>query len=154
MNLKLSVEKAQEAYKNGNDVIKQFLIDSYGEEHFITDIKERVTSYEAACAILGVTPLSVKDFEFLGKEKAAKKFSEHKITTGIEAINEGWKPDFDNESQWKHYVYFRNKNNGFSFGVVCRFYCSSCGADFYIESEEKANVIAKIFREDFINYFF
>ena len=153
MNLKLYLDKALEAYKNGNAIIKQFLIDSYGAEHFITDIKDRVTSYEAACAILNIKPLSVKDFEFLGKDKATKKFSEHRITIGIEAINEGWKANFDNESQWKYYVYFLNKSNGFSFFVL-HGSGTSCGADFYIENEEKANVIAKVFRDDFIAYFF
>lgn len=154
MNLKLDKEKALEAYKNGNSTIKQFLIDSYGAEHFLIDIKDRVTSYEAACEILGKTPLTLSQFSFLGDKESKRQFARHKIATGIEAINEGWVADFENESVWKYYVYMRNKFRSFSFGVVGGFYRDGVGSDLYVESREKAEIIAKVFLEDYKIYLY
>lgn len=152
--LKLTIEKAQEDYKNGDPDIKAFLINLYGAEHFLTDIKDRVNSYESACKILNITPRSITDFSFMGEKQAKKWFSRLKIVTGIKAINEGWAPDFENESQRKWYNYFTNKNRSFSSASYYYYAYSSSGSDEYIESQEKANVIAKVFKEEYITYLF
>jgi len=152
MNLKLSLDKALEAYKNGDDTIKKFLIDAYGKDVFITDIKERVTSYEAACSILGRTPLTLSQFLFLGQKEGERQFSRHKIATGIEAINEGWIADFENESTYKYYVWMNNKKRGFSVSVGCDYFV--CGSDLCCESREKMEIIAKVFEYDYKIYLF
>jgi len=154
MNLKLDKSKAIEAYKNGDDAIKSFLIDAYGADVFITDIKERVTSYESACAILGRKALTLKDFEFLGESQSKRQFARHKIATGIEAINEGWVADFENEDQYKYYVWMYNKKRGFSFGVDSYFSRVIAGSDLYAETREKAEIIAKVFLEDYKIYLY
>jgi len=155
MNLKLSLEKALEAYKNGNDTIKRFLIDSYGEEHFLTDIKDRLKGYESACEILGIKPLTIEDFAFLGKDQARRQFSRHKIVTGIQAINDGWVVDFENEDHPKYYNWLYNRKNGFSF-VCYAYYYGDCfaGSDLYVETREKAELIQKLFKDDYIVFMF
>lgn len=154
MNLKLTLEKALSTYKNGDADTKKLLINLYGSEHFITDIKDKVTSYESACAILGRKVLSVDDFKQLFGKQAEKQFAGHKIQIGIEAINEGWVPDFDNENQYKYYNWFYNKKRGFDCSVRYYYGVSDLGSSFYIENREKAEVIAKVFKEDYILYLF
>lgn len=150
-HLKLELGKAQEAYKKGTKENQQFLITMYGEEHFLTNIKDRLKGYESACKILGQKELTVDHFAFLGEKQAKKEFSRHRIITGIKAINEGWYPDTDNSNQNKYYVYMQGKKSGFSSGVFCCGYGSVvvC-SDFYIETREKAEIIERIFREDYI----
>lgn len=154
MKLKLDLENAKEAYKKGSADIKKFLEDCH-PEHFKGDVKEKVTSYESSCKLLGVTPKTLSQFEQLfDKDDAKRQFSRHKIATGIKAINDGWVADFENENQRKYYNWQYNKNSGFSFHCVCHYFFCLAGSDLYIESEEKAKIIQKVFKDDYIIYFF
>lgn len=152
--LKLTLDKAQETYKNGNAEVKKLLTDLYGEEHFLSDIKDRVNSYESACKITGRDVLDIDDFEMYGDE-AKRMFARYKITTGIKAINEGWKPDFDNTNQPKYYIWMYGKKNGFSSCVdFSHFVFTYVGSDLHIETNDKAKVIEKVFRQEYIDYLF
>lgn len=153
-HLKLSLEKAQTTYKNGDAETKKLLIDLYGEEHFKIDVVDRLKDYESACKVLNRQPLSINDFSFLGKEQARRQFARHKIVTGIEAINDGWIADFENEYQYKYYNWLYNRKNGFSFDCGSSFDFCSAGSDLYIESREKAEFIQKIFKDDYIVFMF
>ncbi len=152
MNLKLTLERALSTYKNGDKQTKELLIDLYGASHFVTDIKDKVTSYEASCAILERKVLTISDFTSLFGKHAAKQFAGHKIAIGIEAINEEWEPDFENERQPKYYNWFYNKSRGFGSLVIFSYCASPLGSCFYIENTPKAETIARVFKEDYILY--
>lgn len=155
MNLKLSLDKAQEAYKKANEDQKALLIDLYGAEHFLISIKDRLKGYESACAILGRQQLILADFTKGRNDKQAKReFSRHRISTCIEAVNEGWIPDFDNTNQVKYYIWMYGKKSGFSSCVANHCYGTEVGSDLHIETREKAELIEKICREDYIEYLF
>lgn len=152
--LKLTLDKAQEAYKSGNTEIKKLLTDLYGEEHFLSDIKDRVNSYESSCKITRRSVLDIDDFDIYGEE-AKRMFARHKITTGIKAINEGWYPDFDNTNQPKYYIWMYGKKNGFSSVVGGSYFIyAGVGSDMHIETNDKAKVIEKVFRQEYIDYLF
>lgn len=153
-HLKLTLEKAQETYKNGTPDTKKLLIDLYGDKHFLTDIKDRLKDYESACEILGRTPLTIEQFAFLGKDQARRQFARHKIVTGIEAINEGWVADFEDEDQYKYYNWLYNRKKGFSFDCGRRFVSCVAGSDLHIESREKAEIIQKLFKDDYIVFIY
>lgn len=154
MKLKLDLENAKLAYKNGDASIRKFLEDCH-PEHFKGDVKEKVTSYETACKLLGIVPKTLQQFEMLfDKEDARRQFARHKIATGIKVINDGWFADFENESQRKYYNWQYNKKNGFSFFCDYSLSFVSAGSDLYIESEEKAKIIQKVFKEDYIIFNF
>lgn len=148
--LKLTLDKAQETYKNGNAEVKKLLTDLYGDEHFLADIKDRVNSYESACKITGRDVLDLDDFDMYGDE-AKRMFARYKITTGIKAINEGWIPDFDNTNQAKYYIYMYGKKNGFSSYVIS-YDIASVGSDMHIACRDKAEVIERVFKEDYKTY--
>lgn len=154
MDLKLSLENAKQAYNNGDAEIKKFLETSY-PEHFKGDVKKRLTSYEAACDILGIQPKTLEQFEALfDKEDARRQFARHKITTGIKAINEDWIADFENEDMPKYYNWMYNKNNGFSFVVSSRYCVAFAASDLHVATREKAEIIQKVFKDDYITYMF
>ena len=155
MNLKLTLEKALEAYNNANSEGKKLLEDLYGKEHF-QDIFDRLTGYESACEILGRTPKTLAQFEafFPTKKQAKRQFARHKIVTGCEAISEGWEADFENENQYKYYNWMYNKKNGLGlYGNVV--HCSSgSGSDLYLETPQKRDHIGKIFSSEYATYLF
>lgn len=151
--LKLKLSRAIETYKTSNESNKQFLINLYGEEHFITDVKDRLKGYSSACVILNRKELAIDHFAFLGSSQAKKQFARHKIQTCIEAINEGWIPNYDNTNEAKYEIWMYGKNTGFSSWVG---YDSgaSVGSDLVLQTREKGEIIEKICRQDYIDYLF
>jgi len=155
MNLKLELTKAQEAYKKGTSDQQQLLIDLYGAEHFLTDVKDLLKGYASACVLLQRDQLTLNDFKKGRSEKQAKReFARHRISTCIECVNEGWYPDFDNTNEAKFYIWMYGKKSGFSSGVYVIYYGTEVGSDLYCETREKAELIEKICREDYIEYLF
>lgn len=118
-------------------------------------IADQIKGYESACELMDIKPKTLKDFEeFYGKESAKKEFAGYKIKMGIKAINKGWYPDFNDDSQRKYYIWKYNKNNVFEFEVGYRCFVSSIGSDFYISSDEKARIIHSVFEEEVKEYYF
>lgn len=77
------------------------------------DYKE-IKSYEDACKVLGLTPISDEAFNVFGQD--AKTMSAyHKLTVITRAINEGWQPDWNNSSERKYEPYMYN----ISAGLAC-----------------------------------
>lgn len=153
-NLKLSIEKALEAYTKGDKARKQFLIDLYGAEHFLTDIKDRVTDYPSACKELNILQLTVDHFAFMGKD-AKRYFNRHQLTIIIRALNEGWEPDFtDSEYKYYNYPYWDSSSNGFSSGVHVSDYVSASGSDLMFKNRELCEYAWKIAKTAYIAYHF
>lgn len=154
-HLKLELSKAQEAYKTGDADRKKLLIDLYGKEHFLTNIKDRIVDYESACAELGIKPLTEEDFGILPKEDRKKYFNRHILTIGIRALNEGWKPDFHNHSEYKWYNYpYTDGKNGFSFDCISIYYACCAGSDLYLKSQDLALHAQKTFKQQYLDYSF
>lgn len=153
MNLKLELNKAKEAYKKATTDNKNLLIDLYGREPF-EEVKDILKGYASACDILNRKQLTIDSFSFLGEKQAKKQFARHKIVTCIEAINQGWEPDFDNSNEYKYYVWMYGKKNGFSSGVDYFGSETSVGSDMYCETRENMELIEKICKQDYIEYLF
>jgi hypothetical protein len=86
-------------------------------------IQDRVKSYEDACAVKDITPLTIENFSFLPENQQKAALAYHKIHTIAEVLNEGeifsWQPDSD----WKYYPWFDMETygdapagSGFSYG--------------------------------------
>lgn len=153
-HLKLSLEKALEAYTKGDKARKQFLIDLYGKEYFLTDVKERVIDYPSACKELNILQLTEDHFAFMGND-AKRYFNRHQLTIIIRALNEGWEPDFTNsEYKYYNYPYWNTSTSGFSSGVVGCCGAASVGSDLMFKSRELAEYAYKIATKQYIAYHF
>lgn len=80
-----------------------------------SDIRDRIKTFEDACREIEVFPsdltlqgVGVTDDDL----KAISAF--HKLTIVAKALNEGWKPDWNNDDEYKYYPYF-DMQNGFVF---------------------------------------
>jgi len=76
------------------------------------NITDRVATLEEAKAILGI-----KDDCFSTNKHSKRALAFQNLCIVIEALNEGWTPDWEDKNQAKYYNYFRMKG-GFSYHAV------------------------------------
>ena len=68
------------------------------------DITKRVKTYADACAVLGIEPMNETVLAKLGFTK--DEIAYRKLKTIAEALNEGWRPDWANSSEYKYWPWF------------------------------------------------
>ena len=124
-------------------------------------IQERIKTYEDACSALNRQPLTEEQFSFLPEKDRKAMFSLHKITTVIEALNEGHEFDWNDYSERKYSPWFDMETYGdapaasgfsfYDFGYDITF--SSVGARLVLRTRELAEYVGKQFLEDYRNWF-
>lgn len=119
-NLQIDLKTAKQLYPTADKYWKEVFEKTFGAAVF-KKITERVKSYEDALEVLGRTSSNLSNVPHIAAYE--------KLTTIIEALNEGWFPNWNNSNEAKCYLYF-NMENGFQFiGVrLCyQYLCvSSC----------------------------
>lgn len=80
------------------------VFDFYTEEQEYTDICERVKSYADACAVLGIDKMDEKAMKASGFRP--DEIARRKLETITEALNEGWRPDWNDTDEPKYYPWF------------------------------------------------
>lgn len=80
------------------------VFDFYTEEQEYTDICERVKSYADACAVLGIAEMDEQAMKASGFRH--DEIDRRKLETITEALNEGWRPDWNNTDEPKYYPWF------------------------------------------------
>lgn len=116
-----NVEEAQDTVKkltedegNGN------IFDYFYKEEDYEEITDRVKTYEDACKVLGVEPINEQNAKAQGFR--SDEIARRKLETIAAALNEGWKPDWNNTDQYKYYPYFyiqENAKGKGSAGLSC-----------------------------------
>ena len=74
-----------------------------------------IKSYEDACKVLNIQPISENAVAAFPKEDRKSMLAYHKLTVITKAINGGWKPDWNDRSQYKYFPIFYYKNAGLAF---------------------------------------
>ena len=118
----LNIEKknAQNAFKKANKEVKALLVELFGEKTFSEKITDRVKTFEDAWELVEVTSNQDILLKYNGQDGDMLAAQAHlKLSIIAKALNEGWKPDWTNSSEYKHYPYF-NMTSG--FGLSCHDY--------------------------------
>lgn len=116
-------------------------------------MKEKIKSFEDACRHLGIEPkLPEVDGLFPNHRKAVVAF--YKLSTIISALNNGWKPNWDDYSQRKwwnfFYVEFGSASFVFSYSTTSPSFASAhSGSRLCFKNEE----LAKFAAENFIDLY-
>lgn len=76
---------------------------------------KEIKSYEDACNVLNIQPISENAVAAFPKEDRKSMLAYHKLTVITKAINGGWKPDWNDRSQYKYFPVFYYKNAGLAF---------------------------------------
>ena len=111
--LKEAQEKVIELTEEDEDTT---VFDFYTDEQEYEEITDRVKSYTDACNVLGIEPMNEQDMKARGYRP--DEIARRKLETITEALNEGWKPDWNNTDEYKYYPYFYIKENAKAQGTA------------------------------------
>ena len=113
-----NVEEAQDTVKKlTEDEGNGSIFDYFYKEEDYEEITDRVKTYEDACKVEPINEQNAKAQGFRSDEIARRK-----LETIAAALNEGWKPDWNNTDQYKYYPYFyiqENAKGKGSAGLSC-----------------------------------
>lgn len=116
-----NVEEAQDTVKKlTEDEGNGSIFDYFYKEEDYEEITDRVKTYEDACKVLGVEPINEQNAKAQGFR--SDEIARRKLETIAAALNEGWKPDWNNTDQYKYYPYFyiqENAKGKDSAGLSC-----------------------------------
>lgn len=82
--------------------------------------EKKIASYEDACRVLNIQPINEEAFNIFPKEDQRSMLAYHKLTVITRALNNGWKPNWDDQNEWKYYPLFRYVNAGLSCAYTIR----------------------------------
>jgi hypothetical protein len=94
-----------DAYRNGSDEQKKVLVELFGEIE-PKNVMERVKTFEDACRELGEHNLYVEQYCLFVRTmpvRPADVLAYYKLRIICAALNEGWTPNYTDESQYKYY---------------------------------------------------
>lgn len=115
MILNVDKKNALKAWKETDDKGKMLLENLYGKEVFINQsITDRIKTFEDAMEETGRP--DVPDFSSLPFDIRKHFEALYKMEVIVEALNEGWKPDWENNNEYKYYSWFVMSPSSFAFG--------------------------------------
>ena len=133
MNINIPIKLLDKLYHNINTdfELKSILIKKLNE---IGYINKPITSFKDACDVLGIT-----EYDILKPNYDTKIQAFIKLSTVIESLNKGWKPNFNDINQKNYYNRFRMENGLFVFAATTYYYRSvHAPSALYLKDEETA----------------
>ena len=152
--LQIDEQKARSRYKSASPEIKEILEDTLGKEFFNTPIEDRINSFNDVLAETGRP--SVPDFSCVPEDLRLFFQSTYKCVVIAEALNEGKRFDLYNESEYRHYPYFRNNGSASAFGLDIAGYDitysnAGSGSRLAFIDDKKAKIAGEKFKNEFID---
>lgn len=135
------------AFRQADDKGKKLLESLFGKIA-PEKITKKVLSFEDACDVLGIKPEDVLHASHSGfLDMHINSINAYcKLIVITEALNEGWKPNWDDEDEWKYYPWFYFNQPGFRLNIVCViYYYSAVGSRLCFRDSETAEYAAKQF---------
>lgn len=117
---------------------------------------KEIKSYEDACKVLGVQPISENAVAAFPAEDRKSMLAYHKLTIIARAINGGWKPDWNNRSQYKYYSVFYYENAGLSFAhtnYAAPSAAARVGSRLCFQTEAMSNYAAATFADLYTDFY-
>lgn len=120
-----------------------------------------ITSFEDACKKEGIDPLQLPDVSMVDPGMGKALIAAYKLFVIFKAINDGYVPNWNNDSEYKYFPWFYIKADetrpggfGFSDSGCDRWRTAAdCGSHLCTDTAEKALYIAKTFEDLYIDFF-
>ena len=141
------------AFRNAGKEGKQVLSDLFGKQVALYDnITDRVKSFEDACQVLGIST-NVPEVKGLPRKHQKAIIANYKLIVIAEALNEGWKPNWQDSDEYKYYPWFDMSNPagvGYSrtFNAASST-CASFGSRLCLKNRELAIYFGQTFTDLF-----
>jgi len=127
--LEIKKDAALEAYKNASKEGRKLLKDLFGNYQF-QSITDRIKTFEDVLEELNLSPIDFKvGCEYLEIDEVAYS----KLRLIVQCLNEGWKPDFTDEQEYKYYPWFEVNPPG-----------SACASSYYAPSNTHAPIGSRL----------
>jgi hypothetical protein len=150
--LKISKANALRAFGAADKKGKQLLQDLFGKEVLGDKITDRVKSYEDACLVDNLQPVTIENFSFLAECDRESALAHHQMTIIARVLNEDWTPDWDNGNEYKYYPYFIWGGSGLGFSF-CAGGCGRSGTDVGSRLVFKSRELAEYAGKQFITIY-
>ncbi len=152
--LEIKKEAAIAAHETASNKGKKLLEDLLGKKVFQKEVADRIKTFDDVFKELGIIPVDfAKQCDMLAPDEVAYR----KVNLFVQALNEGWNPDWTNSIEYKYYPWFRmggSSGSGFSFGDCASWTtCSYCCSRLCFKSRELALYAGKQFTELYKEYF-
>lgn len=119
--LQIKQDSLLAAFRNAGKEGKQVLSDLFGKQVALYDnITDRVKSFEDACQVLGIST-NVPEVKGLPRKHQKAIIANYKLIVIAEALNEGWKPNWQDSDEYKYYPWFDMSNPagvGYSYTYI------------------------------------
>jgi hypothetical protein len=120
-----------------------------------------IKSFEDACEKLSLDPAALPDFSMMPEKHRKALLAHAKLIIICEALNEGWTPDWNDQSQYKYHPFFEvdaNDENPAGFGFSFTTYdgwltYADVGSRLCFKSSELAKYAGKQFADLYKDYF-
>lgn len=141
------------AFRNAGKEGKQVLSDLFGKQVALYDnITDRVKSFEDACQVLGIST-NVPEVKGLPRKHQKAIIANYKLIIIAEALNEGWKPNWQDSDEYKYYPWFDMSNPagvGFSYtNLAASYACADFGSRLCLKNRELAIYFGQTFTDLF-----
>lgn len=154
--LQIDEKKAKGLYENASPEFQAMLEDTFGKK-FFKSIQDRIKSYEDACHELGLDPEDLPEVDNCEPEDQASIIAFYKLTIIARALNEGWKPNWKDSSEYRWFPWF--KVNPDAAGLSCSFTynaasatAANIGSRLCFKSDELATYFGKQFENLWSEY--
>lgn len=151
--LQIKQDSLLAAFRNAGKEGKQVLSDLFGKQVALYDnITDRVKSFEDACQVLGIST-NVPEVKGLPRKHQKAIIANYKLIVIAEALNEGWKPNWQDSDEYKYYPWFDMSNPagvGYSDAFNAASYSSaSVGSRLCLKNRELAIYFGQTFTDLF-----
>ena len=105
----------------------------------------KIKTWQDAFKKLGLSTKTLPDVSRLPKKDKEATIARYKVEKIVEALNDGWEPNWDDSNENKYYPWFYMKG-GFSFySVYCYYSRTGVGSRLVFKNYELAEYAAKKF---------
>lgn len=151
--LQIKQDSLLAAFRNAGKEGKQVLSDLFGKQVALYDnITDRVKSFEDACQVLGIST-NVPEVKGLPRKHQKAIIANYKLIVIAEALNEGWKPNWQDSDEYKYYPWFDMSNPagvGFSdTGLAASSTSANFGSRLCLKNRELAIYFGQTFTDLF-----
>ncbi len=114
MELTVDKKNALRAWNEADNKGKKLLENLYGKVTFENqNVMDRIKTFEDARDETGRP--DIPDFSMLPKDLRKHFEALYKMIVIVEALNEGWKPNWDDRNEYKYYPWFVMSPSAFAF---------------------------------------
>lgn len=149
----LNEERLKDLYDESDESFKYKLEDIFGE-NFFKDITEKVESFVDACRELKISP-NIPDTTYCSRKSQKSVIAFYKLTIIAMALNEGWKPDFENHKENKFYPWFKILKDNVVFTGRCHSVVNASSGEstkLACKSEKLAHYFGRQFEDLWADY--